>query len=229
MEQCLQISGSIPAPDVRFIHFARSASSAVDGQACSPSISVSRPQTDLLQLPASDTKVLSATPVKRRGKSMSRRTGQKGHIEPSGRWWVVRWWMDVPEQDKRRHMRERICPISGPGSLSKSERERRAREIVAESGADTEEYFQKVVKKKGGGVTFREQAKWWLNHVQNRRRKPIALSTLELWEACLNNWINPNIGDLPLSEVNNAVLKSLVAKMVGRWSVAQVHRQLFQS
>jgi integrase len=122
--------------------------------------------------------------------------------------------MDVPGQEKRRHMRERICPISGSGSLSKSERQRRAREIVVASGADTEEYFQKVVKKKGGGITFREQAKQWFNHVQNRKRKPIALSTLELWGGCLNNWINPNIGDLPLSEVNNAVLKSLVTKMV---------------
>ncbi len=140
---------------------------------------------------------------------MSRRTGQRGHIERSGRWWVVRWWMDVPGQEERRHMREKVCPISGPGSLSKSERQRRAREIVMASGADTEEYFKKVVKKKGGGITFREQAKRWFDHVQNRRRKPVALSTLELWEGCLNNWINPNIGDSPLSEVNNAVLKSL--------------------
>ena len=73
---------------------------------------------------------------------------------------------------------------------------------------------QKVVKKKRGGITFREQAKSWLIHIQGRRRKPVALSTLELWEGCLNNWINPNIGEVPLSEVNNAVLKSLVAKMV---------------
>jgi integrase len=171
-------------------------------------------QTGPLQLRTSDINVPPATPVKRRGKSMSRRTGQKGHIEPSGRWWVVRWWMDVPEQEERRHMRERICPISGPGTLSKSERKRRAREIVVESGADTKEYFQKVVKKKGGGTTFREQAQRWFNHVQNRRRKPLALSTLELWEGCLKNWINPYIGDLSLSEINNAALKPLVAKMV---------------
>ena len=145
---------------------------------------------------------------------MSRRTGQDGHIEPSGKWWVVRWWMDVPGQEKRRHMRERVCPISGSGSLSKSERQRRAREIVAASGADTEEYFQKVVKKKGGGITFREQAKQWFNHIQNRRRKPVAASTLESWEGCLDNWINPNIADVPLPEVNNAVMRSLFAKMV---------------
>ena len=143
---------------------------------------------------------------------MSRRTGQNGHIEPSGRWWVVRWWMDVSGQEKRRLMREKICLISGPGSLSKSARERRASEIITASGADTVEYFSQVVKQKHG-VTFRQQAKWWLNHLRERRRKPIAASTLETWEACIDNWLNPNIGDLPLSEINNAVLKTVVAKM----------------
>ena len=170
------------------------------------------PPPDLLQFPASDTKVLSATPVKRIGKSMSRRTGQDGYIELSGKWWVVRWWMDVLGQEKRRHMRARICPISGQGSLSKSARERRASEIIAASGADTVEYFSQVVKQ-SHGVTFREQAKWWLNHVKERRRKPIAVSTLKTWEGCIDNWLNPNIGDLPLSEINNAVLKTVIAKM----------------
>jgi hypothetical protein len=35
---------------------------------------------------------------------------------------VVRYWIDVPGQDKRQHACERICPKSGPGLLSKSER-----------------------------------------------------------------------------------------------------------
>ena len=143
---------------------------------------------------------------------MSRRTGQDGYIEASGKWWVVRWWMDVAGQEARKHMRAKICPISGPGHLSKSQRERRAREIIAESGADTLEHFDEVVRQ-AQGVTFREQTKWWLDHVQRRKRKPIAPATLELWEGCLEKWINPNIGDLPLSEVNNSALKALVAKM----------------
>jgi len=33
------------------------------------------------------------------------------------------------------------------------------------------------------------------------------------WKGCLEKWINPNIGDLSLSEVNNSALKALVAKM----------------
>src|SRR5882724_11844822 len=58
-----------------------------------------------------------ATPVKRkRGKALSRRTGQNGHIEKSGRWFVVRFWKDIAGQEKRTHVRERVCPISGPRS-----------------------------------------------------------------------------------------------------------------
>src|SRR5215467_11005184 len=36
---------------------------------------------------------------------MSRRTGQDGYIEASGKWWVVRWWMDMEGQEARKHMR----------------------------------------------------------------------------------------------------------------------------
>src|ERR1017187_9312240 len=153
-----------------------------------------------------------AAPGKRTGKCMSRRTGQSGHIERSGKWWVARWWMDVADQEKRVHKRARVCPVSGPGVLSPSARERRAREIISKSGADTEEHFNKVVKQESG-VTFREQSVIWFEQVKTRKRKPVATSTLELWEGCLRNWLNPNIGDFPLSEVNNAALKSLVATM----------------
>ena len=123
---------------------------------------------------------------------MSRRTGQSGHIEKSGNWWVVRWWMDVAGQEKRTHKRARICPTSGPGGLSRSARERRAREIIVESGADTEEHFNKVVEREKGGITFREQAVVWLAQMRTRKRKPIATSTLELWDGCLRKWINPD-------------------------------------
>ena len=148
---------------------------------------------------------------------MSRRTGQSGHIEKSGKWWVVRFWMDVQGQYERVHKRAKICPISGPGSLSKSARERRARELIVESGADTEQHFSQTVKTaastRSNCTTFKEQAKCWLQQMKTRKRKPVANATIENWEGCLNNWLNPNIGELPLSEVNNAALKDLVATM----------------
>lgn len=144
---------------------------------------------------------------------MSRRTGQNGHIERSGRWWVARWWMDVPGQEKRALKRARICPVSGPGCLTKSERQRRCREIIAESGADSEEYFNKVVKLQKSGVTFREQAEAWFTSAGSRKRKPVAPSTIQFWRGCLDNWLIPNLRDLLLKDVNNGAVKRLVAIM----------------
>jgi integrase len=129
--------------------------------------------------------------------------------------------MDVVGQDKRAHKRERICPTSGKGVLSASARERRAREIIAESGADTEQYFNRVVKQKTG-VTFKEQASFRIEQVKSRKRKPVAIATLQLWEGCLRKWIIPAIGDLPLSEVNNAALKGLVLTMSGKLSAKSI-------
>ena len=144
---------------------------------------------------------------------MSRRTGQKGHIEQSGKWWVVRWWMDVPGQVKRNLRRARICPISGPGSMTKSERQRRASELITESGADTEEYFNRVVKPIQSVQTFRERAEIWFCNETSRKRKPVADSTKDWWRGCLDNWLIPNLGDLPVSTVNNGTVKSLIPIM----------------
>lgn len=158
--------------------------------------------------------VAIATPEKReRRKCMSRRSGQRGHIERSGNWYMVRFWMDVPGQEKRKHMCVRICPINGLGSLTKAERERKAKEIIADSGADTPECLAHA-EGISNGVTFREQAAWWINHVQQRKRKPIAPATVESWQGCLDVWILPNLGDVPLSSVGNLTLKKLVENMV---------------
>src|ERR1700726_4560227 len=130
------------------------------------------PESQLLSRYGVDT-VVKATPEKRTGrKSMSRRSGQNGSIQEDGKWYVVRFWKDVAGQEKRRRVRERICPISGPGKLSASERERKAKEIITASGADSVEHFNKVVRSIHG-TTFREQAVIWLNQVKDRKRKPL--------------------------------------------------------
>src|SRR5712664_4967835 len=124
-------------------------------------------ETQLLSGDIVDT-VTEATPEKRTGrKSMSRRSGQNGCIQKDGNWYVVRFWKDVAGQEKRQRVYERICPVSGPGKLSASERERKAKEIIAVSGVDTVEHFEKVVQS-NHGVTFREQAKVWLESSKTR-------------------------------------------------------------
>ncbi len=110
------------------------------------------------------------------------------------------------------HVRERICPISGPGLLSKSERKRKAREIIQASGADSPEYFNEVVKR-DTGVTFREQSEIWLHQMQNRKRRPIRQSYAVTIQGALDKWILPVLGNLPLANVDNLSVKPLIEKM----------------
>jgi integrase len=158
--------------------------------------------------------VPAATPARqKRGKSLSRRTGQNGYIEESGRWFVVRFWRDIAVQEKRQLVRERICPVSGPGSLSKSERKRKARQIIQASGVDSPEYFEAVVKPSPTGVTFREQSEIWLNQSKSRKRNPIGESYAITIRGALDKWILPAIGDFPLGNVDNLTVKPVVDKL----------------
>jgi integrase len=143
---------------------------------------------------------------------MSRRSGQSGYIEKKGNAFYVRFRIDVLGQEKRAYTSVRICPVSGPGSMTKSERRRRAKEIIAESGADSPELFNRVRAAKLG-VTFRKQAEWWLHHTQKRKRKPIKPATARGWENQLKKWLNPNLGDIPVADIKNRTLKELVSKM----------------
>ena len=110
-------------------------------------------------------------------------------------------------------MRARICPIDGPKFLTKSARERRAKEIIAASGADSEEHFNRVVKA-NSFVKFKDQAEKWLRQMHVRKRKPVAPSTLSLWRGCIDNWLAPQIGEMPLEKINKAALKQVVAAMM---------------
>ena len=120
--------------------------------------------------------------------------------------------MDVEGQEKRINMNEKVAPVvfdrNGEPKLPSAEVERKAREIVEKSGANSEQRFNHVVL---GEVSFRDQAKVYLRWATTRDRKPIKdESSLE---AALNKWILPAIGNIPLSNVNNITVKPLVDKM----------------
>lgn len=143
---------------------------------------------------------------------MARRSGQCGYLERKGNGWYVRFWIDVAGQEKRAHKSVRICPAKGPGTLAKPERERRAKEVIAASGADTVEHFEKV-QAWNQGMTFRQQTAVWLNHAQTRKRSPIKQATAVGYQSYLDKWLNPNLGEVPLSQVDNKTVKGLVTKL----------------
>jgi integrase len=143
---------------------------------------------------------------------MTRRSGQSPKPEMHGGWRTVRFWIDVPGQEARVRVRERICPATGPGSLTRPQIERKAREIIFRSGADSPEYFAKV-QAINQGTTFRRQAERWMNHIQTRKRNGVSAATAAGYRSYLNRWLIPNLGDLPLSAVDNKAGKGLVAKL----------------
>jgi hypothetical protein len=117
---------------------------------------------------------------------MARRSGQSGSIETNNGWYVCRFWQDIPGQNERKHRNVKICPVSGPGSMNRAQRKHRAREIVEESGADTAAcLLQSVIANLG--TTFRQQADWWIQNVQQRKRRPVKERTAKTWESYLRS------------------------------------------
>lgn len=157
---------------------------------------------------------------------MSRRRGQNGHLEEQGKWWYVRFYIDVPGQEKRKRASVRVCPSSGEGKLGKAERQRRAREIIRESGADSPEVFW-AAREVNSGITFRQQAERWLEHMRTRKRKPVKPATLAGWESCLNKRLLNELGDVLLADLNNQVVKNLVAKMLDEGLKSKTVREHF--
>jgi integrase len=136
------------------------------------------------------------------------RRGQVGHIEVSGKYYVVRFW-HYPPEGKRILRKEKICPISGHGYLPRGERRRRALEIIEEAGVNSAQQFNDAHVE----TTFQEQAEWFFNHVEQRKRSPVKPKTLETWRYTASKWLYPALGDLPLGTVSNATVKPLVGKM----------------
>jgi integrase len=116
-------------------------------------------------------------------------------------------WMARQFERKLKYVR--LCPIEGEGTLPKAERHRLALDIIAKEGANSADTFNQT---ESATVTFREQSKAWLASVSNRKRKPVKPHTLTTWNSHLV-WLNEHIGDVPLSNITNAVLRNLVSDM----------------
>ena len=160
--------------------------------------------------PTDDAIISPAIPDRKR-RCMSRRSGQTGRIEAHGKFWTVRFWLDVPGNEAREYRRVRICPTEGAGLLNRSERKRRAMEILAEFGANSEVTLREA-EAVNLGITFKEQAERYLQTAQTRKRNPIKPRTADAWSTYLK-YINSQIGGMPLSEVNNLAMKQFIATM----------------
>jgi integrase len=163
-----------------------------------------------------------ATPIRRRGKSMSRRIGQNGNVfvksncklrrcdHPKGLCPKYgRFWKDQPGQH------ERLRIVVSLGNVTHTVAERNLRDHIRKSLVDSPETFVEVT---APTTTFKKQAQWWLDEMQagrivsRKKRKQIKPATMAGYQAAVN-WLNQRIGDATLADIKNEVAKQLVIKM----------------
>src|SRR5579871_6903680 len=63
-------------------------------------------------------------------------------------------------------------------------------------------------------VTFKQQAKTYMQYATLRTRKPMKPATIRGFKCYLNKWLLPALGDSLLLEVNNGKLRGLVSEMI---------------
>jgi integrase len=61
-------------------------------------------------------------------------------------------------------------------------------------------------------VTFKEQAKWFLEHSVTRKRNPVKPATITTWKSATSKWLLPFFGEAELATVTNASVRALVEK-----------------
>ena len=159
----------------------------------------------------SPSKVCNATPARRRGPCLARRTGQSGTVVQHSKQWdpsapcYGKFWADVPGGPKRKRQTVAlgICK-------TKSSARQRLREYLDREGVNSKEAFHQNT---APAITFRQQADSWIASLPSRKRRPVKPATISGWRDALNAWVLPNLGDKLLSEVSNKTVRELVEKM----------------
>ena len=150
---------------------------------------------------AADGKVSTATvrAVHRRGKTMSRRTGQNGTIEERNGAWRGRFLVDVPGQLERQ---KRSVVLGFMKGMTKSEAKRKLRAIIRQEGIDLPTYVIPSTE------SFAQRVQQW-EQTYVVKRKP---SNQDLIRYHLKVYLLPRWGKTPV--------ELITAKAVNEWIVA---------
>jgi hypothetical protein len=158
-----------------------------------------------------------AVPRQRRGKSLTRRKYQQGHVFQKGRkksdkWLAdapayVQFWRDIPGQQapKRDVVAIGIC-------RTKTIAERKAAERLEQLGINAAQTFIESTC----STTFKEQGEMWLKSLANRKRNPLEPSTIDARRYYLDKWIYPFFEGRLLAEINNRAMKDLVEHLAAK-------------
>jgi integrase len=146
-----------------------------------------------------------ASDRRRKGKSMSRRSGQKGQVVKKGLMWHVRYYVDIPHQETRQRKSVPVGYCAGKEKITKAEAQRKGTEIINSLGVNTAEHLQQATKP----TTFKDRVAWCrINKQAWLRGKPGPILTME---SQLKKHILPRLGDLPLHMVDETRVQEFIA------------------
>jgi len=204
---------SLPAKTFEERHYTVAEIYPRNEQPANPSSGFVRPvdeKQSLCAKHAPNTLKPATTTRRRRGPSLSRRSGQAGAVFQRVKPWnsqaptYGKFWVDVPGG-----YRKQKTVSLGPCATRTIARQR-LRLHLEQSGVNSKQTF---CENTTPATTFKQQSERWLDYLATRTRKPVKPATIAGWEQALKAWLLPNIGEKPLADVTNKVLRELVAKM----------------
>lgn len=116
-----------------------------------------------------------------------------------------RFYFDEPGDPERKR---RTVPLGV--CRTKTIARRLLREYIERTGINSQRTFREGT---APDLTFAEQAERWIRSLPTRRRRPVKPATIANWRHSLDKWLLPLIGENPLRDVGNAVLKKVIDKM----------------
>jgi integrase len=141
---------------------------------------------------------------------MRRRSGQSGQIVRKGNMWHVRFYVDLPGQQKRSRKSVPVGPAIGKERLTKSEARRKAGEILRSAGVNTAEHLERAMHPERI-KTFAQRVEWCRkNHKAWTDGKPGPVATME---GHLAKHILPRFGELPVESIDEAAVQEFVASL----------------
>jgi integrase len=144
-----------------------------------------------------------ATPNRKRGKSMSFRSGQSGTVVRKGQMWHGRYYVDIPGEENRR---KTSVPLGSIRTMKKNEAKRKLRALLEEMGLNEDSHLERT---EAEVRTFGSEAAWW-----KENRLPIFKpSCQETMGSHLEKYLLPRFGSLPITAIDERRVQEFIADL----------------
>jgi integrase len=135
-------------------------------------------------------------------KKMTRRRHQSGQLIETRHGWAMRYY--VQGEGQRRRVQQFLGTFK---AMTKPQAKHEMDKVLLE--VNERPMGQPHTKTQ----TFAAAAEQWLAECAKRNRDPVKPSVIVTWQSILTNHLNPLIGELPLADIGNKTLKSVVTRL----------------